>query len=163
MRRKSHADARCSVARSLDVVGDAWTLLIVRDALFGVTRFETFAERLGIARNTLTDRLGLLVEHGVLERRRYQERPERFDYHLTDKGRGLGDVIVALLVWGDRWGGLVEPPVLLIDPSSDRPVDPVMVDRATGIPLAELGARAVRGPGATPDAPLPIDPPVPRA
>jgi DNA-binding HxlR family transcriptional regulator len=92
----------CSVARTLEVVGERWTLLIVRDALLGLRRFEDFQDDLGVARNVLADRLRRLVEHGILERVRYQERPERFEYQLTERGRELRMVVFALMHWGDR-------------------------------------------------------------
>jgi DNA-binding HxlR family transcriptional regulator len=92
----------CSVARTLEVVGERWTLLIVRDALLGLRRFEDFQDDLGVARNVLADRLRRLVEHGILERVRYQERPERFEYQLTERGRELMMVVFALMHWGDR-------------------------------------------------------------
>jgi DNA-binding HxlR family transcriptional regulator len=93
----------CSVARTLDVVGDKWTLLVLRDAFYGVRRFEDFARDLGIARNVLTDRLGRLVDAGVLERRQYETHPPRSEYRLTAKGRDLLPVILAMMHWGDTW------------------------------------------------------------
>lgn len=95
----------CSVARSLEAVGEWWTLLIVRDCLLGVARFDQFQSRLGIARNVLADRLDTLIDHGVLERHPYQEHPVRYDYVLTEKGRALWPVLAALQDWGDTWGG----------------------------------------------------------
>ena len=92
----------CSIARTLEVVGERWTILIVRDAFRGVRRFDDFQRSLGVARNVLTTRLGRLVEAGVLDRRRYQERPERFEYVLTEAGRDLWPIVVALGGWGDR-------------------------------------------------------------
>src|SRR2546421_199090 len=92
----------CSVARALEVVGERWSLLILRDALFGFTRFEDFRSRLGIASNVLTARLERLVDEGLLERRLYQEHPERFEYVLTEKGRGLGPALMRLMKWGDE-------------------------------------------------------------
>jgi len=92
----------CPVARTLDVVGEWWTLLIVRDALLGARRFEDF-KATGIADNILSARLKRLVEEGVLERSRYQERPDRYEYVLTEKGRALGPVVQALRGWGRRW------------------------------------------------------------
>ena len=150
MRRRSVADMNCSVAQTLEVVGDAWTLLIVRDALFGATRFDQFVESLGVSRNTLTSRLTTLVEHGVLERTKYQERPDRFEYHLTDKGRALHPVIVAMLGWGDEWAGFDEPPITLVDRESGDDLDPIYVDRNSGTPIAEIavGRRFNDGPGA---------------
>lgn len=93
----------CSVARTLEVVGDKWTLLVLRDAFYGVRRFEDFARDLGIARNVLTDRLGRLVDADVLERRQYEQHPPRFEYRLTPKGRDLLPVILTMMHWGDTW------------------------------------------------------------
>jgi DNA-binding HxlR family transcriptional regulator len=92
----------CGVARSLEIIGERWTLLIIRDAFFGLRRFEEFQSSLGIARNVLTDRLNRLVEEGVFDRVRYSERPERFEYRLTAKGRDLNVALTALREWGDR-------------------------------------------------------------
>src|SRR5437879_11492422 len=101
----------CSVARALEVVGERWTLLIVRDAFHGVRRFEDFQRRLGRARNVLTDRLQRLCALGVFERVRYQERPGRHEYRLTDMGRDLWPVIIALRAMGDRHMAAAGPPV----------------------------------------------------
>src|SRR5687767_5069851 len=103
MRRTSFADMNCSIAQALEVVGEWWTLLILRDVFLGVRRFDDFQKRLGIARNVLADRLDTLVERGILERRPYQDRPPRDEYVLTEKGRDLLPVIHALREWGDRW------------------------------------------------------------
>jgi DNA-binding HxlR family transcriptional regulator len=103
MTRTSTADLPCSVARALDVLGDTWTLLVLRDAYLGQRRFSEFAAHLPIARNVLADRLATLVDNGLLVKVRYQERPPRDEYRLTDKGRDLFGVIAALLAWGDRW------------------------------------------------------------
>lgn len=92
----------CSVARSLEVVGERWTLLVVRDVLLGRHRFDELVESLGVTRTVLSARLRTLVDEGVLERRAYQDNPPRFEYHLTDKGRGLLPVIAHLMWWGDR-------------------------------------------------------------
>src|SRR6476659_10471164 len=94
-------DQTCSVARSLEVVGERWTLLVLRDAFLGIRRFDDFQRSLGVARNVLQNRLERLVEHGILERARYQERPERFEYRLTEKGLDLWPVIVSLISFGD--------------------------------------------------------------
>lgn len=112
VRRASFAEMPCSVAQALEVVGERWTLLVVRDCLLGVSRFDQLQQRLGIARNVLTDRLDLLVGHQVLERRPYQERPVRHEYVLTERGRDLWHVVHALQQWGDRWAEWPEgPPV----------------------------------------------------
>lgn len=103
MRKVSFADMHCSVAQSLELVGEWWTLLILRDAFLGVRRFDDFVERLGISRNVLTNRLDRLVEVGIFERRPYDEARGRYDYLLTDKGRALWPVITTLRQWGDEW------------------------------------------------------------
>ena len=104
MLHNTYEGQRCSVARALEIVGERWTILIVRDAFLGVRRFDEFQRSLGVARNVLNTRLQRLVEAGVLERRRYQERPERFEYVLTDAGRELRPVVEALRDWGARHG-----------------------------------------------------------
>jgi DNA-binding HxlR family transcriptional regulator len=114
MKRTSFAAMPCSVARTLEVVGEWWSLMVLRDAFKGVRRFDDFQRSLGIARNILADRLQTLVDQGVLERRLYQERPERYEYRLTDKGRDLYPIIVGLMHWGDRWAAdEMGPPVVL--------------------------------------------------
>ncbi len=115
MKKVSLAEMDCSVARALDVVGEWWSLLIIRDALLGVTRFDEFARRLGIARNVLTARLDKLVDEDVLERVPYEEgQRARYDYRLTPKGRALWPVVTTLRQWGDEWiSGEGEEPVLL--------------------------------------------------
>ena len=114
MKRTSFAQMDCSVAKTLDLVGEWWTLLVIRDAFLGVTRFERFQKRLGIARNILSERLDTLVEGEILERRRYQTRPERFEYRLTQKGKDLFPVVTALRQWGDKWTAVGDPPLSLV-------------------------------------------------
>jgi DNA-binding HxlR family transcriptional regulator len=99
---RTYEDQVCSVARGLSVIGDRWTLLIVRDAFLGLKRFQEFEANLGLPKKVLTERLQRLVDEEVFERRLYQERPERFDYVLTEKGRGLWRVLAHLLMWGDQ-------------------------------------------------------------
>ena len=103
----------CSIARTLEVIGERWSLLIVRDAFYGVRRFDDFREDLGVARNVLADRLATLVARGVLERRQYEERPPRYEYVLTEKGRDLLPVVLTMMRWGDRWESQDTPPVTL--------------------------------------------------
>ena len=105
MQRTSFSDRQCPVARALDVVGDWWTLLVVRDALAGTTRFEDFRRSLGISKNILAARLDALVDHGVLARRRYQDSPPRDEYVMTEKGRALWRSVHALGHWGVRYAG----------------------------------------------------------
>jgi DNA-binding HxlR family transcriptional regulator len=108
----------CSVARTLSVVGDRWTLLVLREAFMRTRRFEDFQNHLGVARNILADRLQKLVDHGVLERRKYQQKPERYEYRLTQKGLDLYPVIMSLVAWGDRW----------MDKGEGRPIEHVHED-----------------------------------
>lgn len=103
MRRASFEDMNCSIAQSLEIIGEWWTPLILRDAFLGITRFEEFQQRLGIARNILSTRLETLVEHGIMERRLYDDRRGRHEYVLTAKGRALWPVMVTLRQWGDQW------------------------------------------------------------
>ena len=102
------------MANALDQVGEWWSLLIIRDAFFGFTRFEQFQQRLGIARNVLTDRLQRLVDNGILDRTEYQERPRRSEYRLTAKGRELFPVLMTLRQWGDRWATEGSPPITVV-------------------------------------------------
>jgi DNA-binding HxlR family transcriptional regulator len=103
MRRTSFRGWPCSIARTVDLIGDAWTVLVIRELFYGQTRFDGFVDSLGIARNTLTDRLTLLAEGGVVERREYQVDPVRHEYRLTTQGRDLFGVLAAINAWGDRW------------------------------------------------------------
>src|SRR5437016_542033 len=114
MRRTSFEGVNCSVAQCLEVVGEWWTMLIVREAFFGVTRFDDFQERTGIARNVLSLRLDHLVGHGVLDRVPYQDHPVRYDYRLTEKGADLWQVLTAMREWGDRWAAPNGPPVAIV-------------------------------------------------
>jgi DNA-binding HxlR family transcriptional regulator len=113
MARTDFSQMECSIARTLEVIGERWSLLIVRDAMYGVRRFDDFAADLGVARNVLTDRLGRLVEHGVMERRQYEDRPPRYEYRLTEKGKDLFPVLLSMVRWGDRWATDEAPPVTL--------------------------------------------------
>jgi DNA-binding HxlR family transcriptional regulator len=103
MRWTELGDSWCSIARSLSVVGDRWTLLLLREAFLGARRFEEFHDNTGAARHLVAARLNHLVDHGLVERVRYNDRPARFEYTLTAKGRALYPVIVSLLAWGDEW------------------------------------------------------------
>ncbi|MFI0354534.1 winged helix-turn-helix transcriptional regulator [Actinomadura sp. 9N407] len=110
---RTYDSQNCSIARSLEVVGDRWTLLVIRSAFEGVRRFDDFQDALGVARNVLTDRLIRLCDEGILRRVRYQERPDRFEYRLTRKGVELWPVIMTLLKWGDRHYAPGGPPLLV--------------------------------------------------
>ena len=130
MRRTSYEQMNCSIASALDVVGEPWTLLIVRDAFYGVRRFDDFQENLGIARNVLTARLKKLVEAGIFRKTAYRQRPLRHEYRLTDKGAALFTVIVGLKQWGDRYGAAARSgkPMDLVNRGDGRPLEPVLID-----------------------------------
>jgi DNA-binding HxlR family transcriptional regulator len=132
---KSLADMPCPIARSLERVGEWWSILILRDAFRGVTRFDAFQKSLGIAPNMLARRLGSLVESGLLERRRYSERPPRDEYLLTPLGRDFRPVLLSLLAWGNRHFVADGLRVQMVDRATGEPADPVLVDRRSGRPL----------------------------
>jgi len=112
---RTYENQTCSIARTLEIIGERWTLLIMRDALAGLRRFEEFQDSLGIARNVLTDRLGRLVASGLLERVRYSERPPRYEYRPTPKGQELGIALLALMHWGDRHAAEPQGPPRLVE------------------------------------------------
>src|SRR4051812_40349526 len=148
MLKRGYDGQNCSIARALEIVGERWSLLIVRDAFLGVRRFDEFQESLGIARNVLTDRLNRLVEEGILERVRYSERPERFEYRLTQKGVDLRIALLALMQWGDRYVSET-PPRVARRRSDGEPVVAAIVPKD----VAALGPREVElvpGPGRKP-------------
>ena len=130
----------CLIARSLALVGDAWSMLIMRDAHAGLTRFDDFRKSLGIAPNILTRRLTALVEDGLLEKSRYSERPPRDEYVLTSSGRDYLPVLQAIGAWGAAYFG-GGPLSSLIDADTGREVEPVVIDRVTGKPLSELNLK----------------------
>jgi DNA-binding HxlR family transcriptional regulator len=148
MERKSFEKMSCPIARSLERVGEWWSMLIMRDALHGFTRFDEFQKSLGIAPNMLTRRLNALVEAGLLERRRYSEHPPRDEYVPTARGRDFRPVLIALMAWGNRHFAPEGASVQLIDTKSGAPVDPIMVDSATGRPIKDPDYRLVPGPAA---------------
>ena len=115
MRHDALADMPCAIARSMAVLGERWTLVILREAFIRTRRFEDFQAATGIARNILTERLRTLVEHEILERRPYAEHPGRtlYEYRLTQKGLDLYPVLVSLMQWGNRYGGFEQPPLVL--------------------------------------------------
>lgn len=145
MRRTRFDDWDCSIARTVDMLGDWWTPMVIRAAFLGARRFDDFRTSLGIPRNVLTERLRSLEEQGVFERRQYSERPPRYEYRLTEKGVALYPVIVTMLKWGDEWldWGDDGPPVKLVDRDTGEELDPVLVDRRTGEPLDPRRTRAV--------------------
>ena len=145
---REYTDQNCSIAHSLEVIGERWTLLILRDAFIGIRRFDDFQRNLGIARNVLQARLERLVEAGVLRRERYQERPERFEYRLTRKGVDLWPVIVALMKWGDKHVAENGPPVVLRHRGCGGEIDDRRICLACGAALQPNDVEAELGPGA---------------
>jgi DNA-binding HxlR family transcriptional regulator len=145
----------CSIASTLEVVGERWSLLIVRDVFLGLRRFEQIQADLGIARNILQRRLSMLVEHGVLEKRLYMKNPPRHEYRLTEKGIDLWPAIVALMQWGDRYEPSLDgPPVVLEHRDCGGAVDEHRICVQCGARLSARDVRALPGPGAAPDHPL---------
>src|SRR5919109_2272231 len=145
LRREYEGQEPCSVAATLELVGDRWTWLIVRDAFLGVKRFAEFRESLGVAPNVLTDRLRRLVDEGVFERARYDEHPERFEYVLTEKGSDLFVALNALRQWGDRYLR-TQPMRLLLRKSDAQPVIAALVPEGSPV-LTNDEVVLVPGPG----------------
>ncbi len=151
MQRTPLSDMACSIARTLDVAGEWWTPLIIRDVFVGITRFDALQSNLGVSRKVLSARLRTLVEHGILERRPYQEQPARHDYLLTDKGGELAVAIMALMAWGDRWtAGAAGPPMLLRHQSCGEQTSPTVACSECGEPLRAEDVSPEPGPGARP-------------
>lgn len=137
----------CSIARAVEVVGEWWTPLVLREIFFGRRRFEEILRELGISRNILTDRLATLVEHGILDRVAYQETPVRHEYHLTEKGRDLFPVLVALQNWGDKWESPAGAPMVLYHRDCGEPAGPTLTCSACGDELHARNVRPRPGPG----------------
>ena len=149
---RTYEGQNCSVAKSLELIGERWTMLVVREVFLGNRRFDEIAARLDIARNVLTARLTRLVEEGVLEKVRYQERPERFEYRLTEKGIDLWPVIVSLVQFGDRYYAPDGPPMILTHKDCGGIVDaPPHLQPLRRAPDRPRGHRRP-GPGARPAA-----------
>jgi len=150
VRRVSFASHECPIARGADAVGDVWSLLILRDAFDGYSRFDELQSELGIAPNILSRRLTSLIDAGLLERRRYQVNPPRDEYVLTRKGRDYHPVVLALFSVSNRQLAPPDRSMILIDRQTGAEIDPVLVDRVTGQPLDQLDMMFVPGPAASP-------------
>jgi DNA-binding HxlR family transcriptional regulator len=138
----------CSIAKSLEVIGERWSLLIVRDVLHGNRRFGEIQRSLGVARNVLSARLQRLVDEGILERRAYQESPPRDEYFLTEKGLDLWPALIALQGWGDRHStGPEGPPMLLVHKACGGPISDRGICESCGEVLSARDATQVPGPG----------------
>jgi DNA-binding HxlR family transcriptional regulator len=149
MPKQSFANVACSIARTLDVVGERWTLLILRDLLVGMSRFEDIRRDLGIAPNILAARLDSLERHAIVERRQYQSSPVRHEYQLTGKGGELYPVIAALITWGDKWLSDA-PPVLTVHHDCGHITTAKSVCAVCGEELTAANTAAIVGPGADP-------------
>jgi DNA-binding HxlR family transcriptional regulator len=149
---RTYEGQNCSIAKSLELIGERWTMLIVREVFLGNRRFDEIATRLNIARNVLTARLSWLVDEGVLTKVRYQERPERFEYRFTEKGIDLWPVIVSLLQFGDRYYAPEGPPVVLTHKGCGGQVDEHRICDTCGKRLTARDVKGELGPGARPVA-----------
>ncbi len=132
--QRTHFDhLSCSVAQTLDIIGEWWTPLILRDIFYGIHRFDILRRHLGVSRKVLTSRLSALVEHQILERVLYQQKPDRYEYRLTERGRDLFPVIVVLMNWGDKWLQKEgEQPIQLVDKETKKVLKPLLVSADTG-------------------------------
>lgn len=152
----------CSIERSLAIIGDRWTILVLRDAFRGIRRFDDFRRDLDIARPVLADRLKHLVDHGVLERRQYQEHPPRFEYRLSPMGVELSPILVALMRWGDRHlAGDAGPPTVLVHGACGHELDQEFVCWACNQTFSPTAIRSEPGPGRS--VPAASDEGIPRA
>jgi DNA-binding HxlR family transcriptional regulator len=156
MQRKSFEGMQCPIARSLEHVGEWWSMLILRDAAQGMSRFDEFQRSLGIAPNILTKRLNGLVEAGLLERRRYNERPPRDEYKLTERGQDFRPVLWAILAFGNRHFAPEGESVVLVDAETGLRADPVLVDRVSGKEMVPPAFRPAAGPAANAPRQLPL-------
>jgi DNA-binding HxlR family transcriptional regulator len=135
----------CPIVRSLARVGERWSMLILRDAFYGITRFDDFVNSLQIAPNMLTRRLTSLVEDGLLERRQYNDKPPRYEYILTPLGHDFRPVLLALVTWGNQHFATEGRSVVLKEKGTGRQIDPVLVDSANGKPITESDYVLVQG------------------
>jgi DNA-binding HxlR family transcriptional regulator len=147
--RNDYEGQICSIARTLELVGERWTLLVIREVFNGHRKFSEMQRSLGVARNVLTDRLQGLVDEGILERRPYSERPERYEYFLTEKGLDLWPLMVSLMQWGDKWEPLPDgrPMVVVHKGECGGEIDDRRMCTKCGKALTVREARAVEGPG----------------
>lgn len=155
MLRHDYPGQVCSIAKALEVIGERWSLLIVRDVMNGRRRFDDLQKGLGIARNVLSTRLQRLVEEDILERRPYQESPPRYEYLLTEKGLDLWPALVALLAWGDRHSPYPDgPPMVIVHKECGGRVSDRGICEECGEELHARDARALPGPGVTTETAL---------
>jgi len=156
MRKENFKHLECSLARSLDVVGEWWTLLIVRDLFYGINTFDLLCKDLGIARNILSNRLKKLLERGVIERRDDSKGSRKQNYRLTPKGKDLFPIIMALVAWGDRWEATDGPPVVFRHRPDGHPALPIVICAQCGEALRAKDIQPEKGPGAVRPKALPM-------
>ena len=149
MQPKSSPFTECPAARALETVGEWWSILILRDAFQGMTRFDEFQDSLGIAPNILSRRLSHLTAAGIFSRRRYNDRPPRYEYVLTAKGRDLFPLVVALFSWGNKHLASKGEAIVLANRGDSRPLDPIMVDAADLHPITSANTVVIAGPRAS--------------
>ena len=146
---RQYNDPDCAIARSLEVFGDGWSLMVIRQAFFGARRFADF-ERLGISKNILTKRLAHLVEQGIFTKSDAGQFGARYEYQLTTKGKDLLTMITAIRQWGDRWiFGEGKEPILVVDRATGEPIRPVRIQRENGEPVPAKDLALTLGPGAS--------------
>jgi DNA-binding HxlR family transcriptional regulator len=147
MHKANLAELPCSLARSLQIVGEWWALLVLRDVCFGWNRFDEIHDHLGIARNILKARLDTLTEHGMVDRRRYQQRPDRYEYVPTEKALDLVPAVLAMVAWGDRWTAPDGPPVLFSHRTCGHDTVATVVCSSCSLPLDRRDLDVRPGPG----------------
>src|SRR6478609_858012 len=150
MQRKSFADMECNIARTVEEVGDAWSLLILRNALLGAKRFQDFEAQLDVPPTTLARRLQALTARGFFVRREYTTHPPREEYELTAKGLDFLQVVLSLAAWGGRWLSPGGAPLELVHPDTGAPIRPALIDACTGKELLPGQVAVQAGPGASP-------------
>jgi len=147
MLKREYEGQNCSIASTLELIGERWTLLILRDVFLRVRRFEDFQRSLGIARNVLSARLQRLCDEGILERRVYQERPLRYEYRLTEKGIDLWPILMMMIKWGDKYAADNGPPILIEHKNCGGLLDDHLMCDRCGQPLGARDVVARHGPG----------------
>jgi DNA-binding HxlR family transcriptional regulator len=156
MRKENFKHLECSLARSLDMVGEWWTLLIIRDLFYGIDTFDLLCKDLGIARNILSNRLKKLVERGIIEKQGGGKGQQKQRYRLTQKGKDLFPIIMALVAWGDRWEAPDGPPVVFRHLPDGHPAQPIVICERCGEALNAKDIQPEKGPGAARPKALPI-------